>query len=261
MSPTTLMAEPLIFCHFANGIGEKCYDRVATFPELSTLLNGALDEYNEQNAVMNLVLFEDAMRHICRISRIIESPGGHALLVGVGGSGKQSLARLSTFVSGYSTFQVVITARYGVNDLKADLQVMYRKAGLKGEGISFIFTDQQIADERFLVFMNDLLSSGNIPGLFATEDMDDIINGIRPSVKRAGLPDTRSSCWDYFITQARAHLLNGLPPCPALSDPFPLAVTVSLFPSRLSLLLPPSFLRLLLLCCLPHTLYLPCLRP
>jgi len=206
MSPTTLMAEPLIFCHFANGIGEKCYDRVATFPELSTLLNGALDEYNEQNAVMNLVLFEDAMRHICRISRIIESPGGHALLVGVGGSGKQSLARLSTFVSGYSTFQVVITARYGVNDLKADLQVMYRKAGLKGEGISFIFTDQQIADERFLVFMNDLLSSGNIPGLFATEDMDDIINGIRPSVKRAGLPDTRSSCWDYFITQVVANL-------------------------------------------------------
>ena len=43
--------------------------------------------------------------------------------VGVGGSGKQSLARLATFVSGYSAFQVVITARYGVTDLKADLQV------------------------------------------------------------------------------------------------------------------------------------------
>lgn len=67
---------------------------------------------------------------------------------------------------------MVITARYGVNDLKADLQTMYRKAGLKNEGISFIFTDQQIADERFLVFMNDLLSSGNIPGLFPGEDMD-----------------------------------------------------------------------------------------
>mmetsp|Transcript_34548 Transcript_34548/g.103510 ORF Transcript_34548/g.103510 Transcript_34548/m.103510 type:complete len:2592 (+) Transcript_34548:5875-13650(+) len=206
MSPTTLMAEPLIFCHFAGGVGEKCYDRCPTFNDLSGLLNGALDEYNEQNAVMNLVLFEDAMRHVARISRIIESPGGHALLVGVGGSGKQSLARLATFVSGYSAFQVVITARYGVNDLKADLQVMYRKAGLKGEGISFIFTDQQIADERFLVFMNDLLSSGNIPGLFPAEDMDDIINGVRPAVKRAGLPDTRSSCWDYFIQQVVQNL-------------------------------------------------------
>ena len=100
----------------------------ANFADLSGLLNGALDEYNETNAAMNLVLFEDAMRHVCRISRIIESPGGHALLVGVGGMGKQSLARLATFVNGYSAFQVVITARYGVNDLEGRPAVMYRKA-------------------------------------------------------------------------------------------------------------------------------------
>ena len=144
MSPPALFPEPLIFCHFAQGVGDKIYDRIANFPDLSGLLNGALDEYNETNAAMNLVLFEDAMRHVCRISRIIESSGGHALMVGVGGMGKQSLARLATFVNGFSAFQVVITARYGVNDLKADLQIMYRKAGLKGEGISFIFTDQQV---------------------------------------------------------------------------------------------------------------------
>ena len=144
MSPPTLFPEPLIFCHFAQGVGDKIYDKIANFADLSGLLNGALDEYNETNAAMNLVLFEDAMRHVCRISRIIESSGGHALMVGVGGMGKQSLARLATFVNGYSTFQVVITARYNVNDLKADLQIMYRKAGLKNEGISFIFTDQQV---------------------------------------------------------------------------------------------------------------------
>jgi len=206
MSPPTLFAEPLIFCHFAQGVGDKVYDRVTTFADLSTLLNGALDEYNETNAAMNLVLFEDAMRHVCRVSRIIESSGGHALMVGVGGMGKQSLARLATFVNGYSAFQVVITARYSVNDFKADLQTMYRKAGLKNEGISFIFTDQQIADERFLVFMNDLLSSGNIPGLFPGEDMDEIINGVRPLVKRAGLPDTRDNCWDMFINTVRDNL-------------------------------------------------------
>jgi len=206
MSPTTLFPEPLIFCHFAQGVGDKIYDKIGTFADLSGLLNGALDEYNETNAAMNLVLFEDAMRHVCRISRIIESSGGHALMVGVGGMGKQSLARLATFVNGFSAFQVVITARYSVNDLKADLQIMYKKAGLKGEGISFIFTDQQIADERFLVFMNDLLSSGNIPGLFPAEDMDDIINNMRPIVKRAGLPDTRDNCWDAFINSVRDNL-------------------------------------------------------
>ena len=126
MSPPVLFAEPLIFCHFAQGVGDKIYDVVKTFPQLSELLNGALEEYNETNAAMNLVLFEDAMRHVCRVSRIIESSGGHALMVGVGGSGKQSLARLATYINSYSAFQVVITSRYSVNDRKADLRIMYR---------------------------------------------------------------------------------------------------------------------------------------
>merc|ERR1711938_459836 len=47
LSPTTLTAEPLIFCHFAQGVGEKTYDRVTTFADLSSLLTGALGEYNE----------------------------------------------------------------------------------------------------------------------------------------------------------------------------------------------------------------------
>lgn len=60
-----------------------------------------MDEYNDVKAQMNLVLFDQAIEHVCRITRIIELPAGHALLVGVGGSGKQSLARLSSFIVGY----------------------------------------------------------------------------------------------------------------------------------------------------------------
>ena len=56
---------------------------------LNKILTEALRGYNELNPVMDLVLFEDAMMHICRINRILETPCANALLVGVGGSGKQ----------------------------------------------------------------------------------------------------------------------------------------------------------------------------
>jgi dynein heavy chain len=83
-----------------------CY--VAGWESLNKTLVEALETYNELNAAMNLVLFEDAMMHVCRINRILEAPRGNALLIGVGGSGKQSLSRLAASISSLEVFQVGI---------------------------------------------------------------------------------------------------------------------------------------------------------
>jgi len=63
----------------------------------------------------------------------------------------------------------------------------------------FLFTDSQIVDEKMLVYVNDLLSSGEIPDLFAQEDKDEIINAVRSETKALGLVDTSENCWSTFI--------------------------------------------------------------
>ncbi|XP_027766001.1 dynein heavy chain 9, axonemal-like, partial [Empidonax traillii] len=195
-----------IFCHFAKGSGEPAYRPVPTWEQLNQILVEALDNYNEVNAAMNLVLFEDAMCHVCRINRILESPRGNALLVGVGGSGKQSLTRLAAFLSSLEVFQITLRKGYGIPDLKADLANLYLKAGVKNTGTVFLLTDVQVVDEQFLVLVNDFLASGEIPDLFPDEEVENIINSVRNEVKGQGLMGSRETCWKFFTERARRQL-------------------------------------------------------
>ena len=199
-----MFPEPLVFAPFAKGLDGGDYDAVPTFDELRRILEEGLRSYNETNAQMNLVLFEDAMKHVCRIGRIIQN--SHCLLVGVGGMGKQSLSRLGAFICGFVTTQIQLSGSYGITELKEDLKIMYNKAGVKGEKILFLFTDSQIAKEQFLVYMNDLLSSGDIADLFPPDEKDNCINAVRNEVKGEGISDTKENCWDFFIGKVKANL-------------------------------------------------------
>ena len=89
-SEELIFAEPLMYTSYVaicNG-HESAYLPVKSYESLKGVLEAKLEEYNESVASMNLVLFDQAMEHISRIARIIDLPGGSALLVGVGGSGK-----------------------------------------------------------------------------------------------------------------------------------------------------------------------------
>jgi dynein heavy chain len=70
----------------------------------------------------------------------------------------------------------------------------------------FLFTEGQITNERFLVFINDLLSSGEIADLFAAEDVDGIVNNVRPAVKSEGIVDSKDNCWRFFINRVKKNL-------------------------------------------------------
>jgi dynein heavy chain len=60
-----------------------------------------------------LVLFDDALRHLARLSRVLAMERGSALLVGVGGSGRRSLARLAARLAGCAPFELTMTKTYG----------------------------------------------------------------------------------------------------------------------------------------------------
>ncbi|KAL6747291.1 flagellar outer dynein arm heavy chain beta [Haematococcus lacustris] len=199
---------PLLYTSFMASTPEDVpvYTYVSSYDALKKVLDDKLREYNESNAVMELVLFQQAMEHVTRIARIIDLPRGNAMLVGVGGSGKQSLARLASYICGYEVFQISVSSTYGVTEFKENLLSLYRKAGTKGTPITFLMTDNQIVKEVFLVYINDLLSTGYIADLFSQEDKEAFCNAVRNECKASGVLDTMENLWEFFINKVRKYL-------------------------------------------------------
>jgi dynein heavy chain len=107
----------MIYGDFMDGIDAepRIYRQIVDLTVLVSKIEEFLEEYNGTVKIqMNLVMFLDACDHVSRITRIIRQPLGNALLLGVGGSGRQSLSRLSTFLANYRLFQIEVIKGYGM---------------------------------------------------------------------------------------------------------------------------------------------------
>ncbi|KAI8811565.1 dynein heavy chain and region D6 of dynein motor-domain-containing protein [Cladochytrium replicatum] len=188
----------------------KVYEKIQNFDVLRERLMEYMKQYNEniRGAKMDLVLFEDAMKHIVRISRIIRTPRGNALLVGVGGSGKQSLTKLASFIAKSQVFQIAISKSYNTANLMEDFKFMYKIAGAQGKPVSFIFTDNEVKEEGFLGYINNILTSGEITNLFPKDEIISISSDLRNAMKKARplVPDTMENLWAFFIDRVKANL-------------------------------------------------------
>ena len=90
---------------------------------------------------MKLVMFLDACDHVSRICRVLRQPLGNALLLGVGGSGRQSLCRLATSISTYRLYQIEVIKGYSMRDWRENVKTCLLQAGVEAKPTTFLFVD------------------------------------------------------------------------------------------------------------------------
>eukprot|EP00898_Chlorokybus_atmophyticus_P008353 jgi/Chlat1/8519/Chrsp80S07812 len=180
------------------------YDEVTDETRLVSVMEGYLEDFNATtNKPMNLVLFLFAIQHVSRICRVVKHPGGNVLLVGVGGSGRQSLAKLAAFIEG---FEVEITKNYGMSEWRDDLRKVLRRAGEADKPTMFLFSDGQMKNEGFVEDVNSLLNTGTVPNLFDSGDTGMICENIRARAKKANRDGSRADIFAFFTDEVRKNL-------------------------------------------------------
>ncbi|XP_063895398.1 dynein axonemal heavy chain 1 [Helicoverpa armigera] len=198
----------MLFGDFMDlGADEKKYAEIVDRDELADVLSHYLEEYNiSTTAPLDLVLFDDAVAHLCRIARIMRQPMANALLLGMGGSGRQSLSRLSANMTELACIQIEITKAYGLSEWRDDLKQTMLKAGAENRGIVFLFSDAQIKMESFLEDLNNILSSGDVPNIYEVEDLDKIYQAVRHAVMEMNLTATKTNLFACYQRRVRSNM-------------------------------------------------------
>lgn len=155
----------------------KVYDEVEDLDDLQEKMEYYLTEYNMLSKTpMSLVLFRYAIDHVSRVSRILQQENGHALLIGMGGSGRSSCAKLATYMNEYLLYNIEITTTYEFSEWREDLKNLLLRVGCDGKPTSFLFGDHQIKDELFVEDINMILNTSDVPNLYDTEEKAEILD-------------------------------------------------------------------------------------
>ncbi|XP_069874841.1 dynein axonemal heavy chain 12 isoform X3 [Dipodomys merriami] len=188
---------------------DRTYIEIPNIHHFSDVVDQCLDEYNQTHKTrMNLVVFRYVLEHLSRICRILKQFGGNALLVGLGGSGRQSLTRLATSMAKMQIFQPEISKSYGVNEWREDLKALLRNVGVKGQKTVFLITDTQIKEEAFLEDVDSVLNTGEVPNIFAADEKQEVMEGVRPVAQAGSKHDELSplALFAFFVNRCKDNL-------------------------------------------------------
>ncbi|BHF62050.1 Cytoplasmic dynein 1 heavy chain 1 [Sparganum proliferum] len=193
----TALQRPILFSNWLSK------DYVAVDQEaLRDYVKARLKVFYEEELDVPLVLFNQVLDHVLRIDRVFRQAQGHLLLIGISGAGKTTLSRFVSWVNGLSIFQVKVHNKYTAEDFDEDLRNVLRRAGCKGEKITFIMDESNVMDSSFLERMNTLLANGEVPGLFEGDEFAALMTQCKEGAAREGLMiDSQEELYKWFTNQ------------------------------------------------------------
>ena len=184
-----------------NDDGKKMVKMAAN--DYKELLARSLLLFEREVKDLNIQLFPEVLEHVARIDRVLSGAGGHLLLVGKSGVGRRSAVQLAAYANNMKLFSPNISRFYNIKNFKIDLKSILTSAGVEGVPVVLFIEDHQLVEAEFIEYLNSLLSSGEVPGLYSPEEIDPLLAPLKDKLSEQGY---FGSPFGFFVERVKENL-------------------------------------------------------
>lgn len=175
----------------------------ASEEDLKTIISHGLVAYEREFRELHFHLFDESMANTAKVDRNLSMPGGCVLMVGESGVGRRNTTLLVSHMLNLQFFSPNITREYSDKEFRKDLKTILQIAGVEGKGAVLFLEDYQLVKPEFLQLLNSLLGSGEVPGLYLSEEIEPLLASLADQMRQDGKYKT---LYDYFCSLVRKNL-------------------------------------------------------
>lgn len=132
---------------------------------------------------LDLILVDELLDKFAELERSLSQNGGHVLLAGRSGTGRRTVCQLISHMLDLTFETPKVTKEYSLNDFKKYLKTLLIQAGIEDQRIVLYVEDHQMCQSEFYEYLNSLISSGEIPGLYAPDELDPLLTNLQDELR------------------------------------------------------------------------------
>lgn len=102
-------------------------------------------------------------------------------------------------MSNYKLYNIEVIKGYNMSMWRDNLKFCLMQAGVSKQITSFLFVDTQIINEQMLEDINNVLNSGDVSGLYKTEDLEGIFAVGKQACQAKGLAINKMNMFGQYL--------------------------------------------------------------
>jgi dynein heavy chain 2, cytosolic len=163
-----------------------------------------LRDFERDVRPLGLHFFNEVLENMAHVDRILSQRGGAILFAGRAGVGRRTAIILMAYMHHMEVVSPRVSANYSYKLFQQELKALLQRTGVQGEDVVLVLEDHHLSvDPAILEAVNSLVSGGEVPGLYAPEELDALLGPLKERFQDEGF---RGTLLQYFALQVQRHL-------------------------------------------------------